>query len=66
MSKTTRRRTSSKSASVRLDLPRRKSLTNCSHHALTLAIDGKLYMAPLERDRIKVSCHFSWPDEPLG
>ncbi|KAG7286925.1 hypothetical protein NEMBOFW57_006425 [Staphylotrichum longicolle] len=25
------------------------------HHALTLAIDGKLYLSPLQRDKIKVS-----------
>lgn len=33
-----------------------RSLTpGLSHHALTLAIDGKLYLSPLQRDKIKVS-----------
>ena len=57
MSKITRHRISSKSTSVRPDLARRESLTDCSHHALTLAIDGKLYLAPLQREKIKVSYH---------
>ncbi len=30
-----------------------------SHHALTLAIDGSLYLSPLQRDKIKVSHHIS-------
>ena len=42
-------------------------ITNCfSHHALTLAIDGKLYLSPLERDKLKVSCHLSFLDESVN
>jgi len=39
----------------------------CSHHALTLAIDDKLYLAPLEKAKVKVSHHLlPWPDRTPG
>jgi len=35
-----------------------------SHHSVTLAVDGELYSAPLEDDKLKAS-HQSWPLPPL-
>jgi hypothetical protein len=38
-----------------------------SHHALTLAIDDKLYLAPLDKAKVKVSHHrLPWSERTPG